>query len=71
MTQRNIAILVDGGFFLKRLPRLVGANRCDNPGRVAACIRRMCHNHIKSRRGELILAKNIGFKPMKINSRRD
>jgi len=52
MTQRNIAILIDGGFFLKRLPKLVAASHCDNPGRVAACIRRMCHNHIKMLTGD-------------------
>jgi len=47
MTQRSIAILIDGGFFLKRLPRLVPENRRDTPGRVAACIRSMCYNHVK------------------------
>ncbi|HBX40034.1 MAG TPA: NYN domain-containing protein, partial [Marinobacter adhaerens] len=29
MSHRNIAILIDGGFFLKRLPKLVNADGCD------------------------------------------
>ena len=28
MTDRQIAILIDGGFFLKRLPKLVKPSRC-------------------------------------------
>lgn len=51
MTAGRIAILIDGGFFLKRLPRLVGANRCDSPGKIVACIRHMCRNHIKALTG--------------------
>lgn len=51
MTAGRIAILIDGGFFLKRLPRLVAANRCDTPGKIVACIRHMCRNHIKNLTG--------------------
>jgi hypothetical protein len=51
MTAGRIAILIDGGFFLKRLPRLVTANRCDSPGKIMACIRYMCRNHIKTLTG--------------------
>lgn len=47
MSGGRIAILIDGGFFLKRLPKLVAANRCESPGKVVACIRHMCRNHIK------------------------
>lgn len=47
MSGARIAILIDGGFFLKRLPHLVAANRCDSPLKIAACIRHLCRNHIK------------------------
>lgn len=52
MAERRIAILVDGGFFLKRLPNLFPAHRCDSPGKIVACIRHMCHNHIKTLTGD-------------------
>lgn len=52
MADRRIAILIDGGFFLKRLPRLVADNRCDTPGKIVACIRHMCHHHIKILTGD-------------------
>jgi uncharacterized LabA/DUF88 family protein len=51
MTAGRIAILIDGSFFLKRLPRLVTANRCNSPGKIVACIRYMCRNHIKTLTG--------------------
>jgi uncharacterized LabA/DUF88 family protein len=51
MTAGRIAILIDGGFFLKRLPKLVPANRCESPGKIVACIRHMCRNHIKTLTG--------------------
>lgn len=47
MSAGRIAILIDGSFFLKRLPKLVPANRCDTPGKIVACIRHMCRNHVK------------------------
>lgn len=46
VTPRRIAILIDGGFFLKRLPHLVQPSRCDTPEHITACIRHMCHNHV-------------------------
>jgi len=52
MTAGRIAILIDGGFFLKRLPKLVAANRCENPGKVVACLRHMCLNHVKILNGD-------------------
>jgi len=52
MNQARIAILIDGGFFLKRLPRLVEARHCNSPGRIVACIRRLCRNHIKTMTGD-------------------
>lgn len=48
MSAGRIAILIDGGFFLKRLPKLVPANRCDSPGKIVACIRHLCRNHVKT-----------------------
>lgn len=47
MSAGRIAILIDGGFFLKRLPKLVPAHRCDSPGKIVACIRHLCRNHTK------------------------
>ncbi|MFM2057834.1 MAG: hypothetical protein RLY71_2219 [Pseudomonadota bacterium] len=47
MNAGRIAILVDGGFFLKRLARLVPAERCDTPANIVGCIRQMCRQHIR------------------------
>lgn len=52
MTAARIAILIDGGFFLKRLPKLVAANRCESPGKIVACLRRLCRQHIKTLTGD-------------------
>lgn len=46
MRQRRIAILIDGAFFLKRLPRLVAPEYCDSPKAVADTVRRMCRKHV-------------------------
>ncbi|MHB1320736.1 MAG: hypothetical protein ACYCY0_04125 [Acidithiobacillus ferrivorans] len=43
----RIAILIDGGYFLKRLPKLVTPNRCDTPENIVACIRQLCRTHVK------------------------
>jgi uncharacterized LabA/DUF88 family protein len=51
MTPRRIAILIDGGFFLKRLPHLVTPARCATPERITGCIRHLCHNHVKALTG--------------------
>ncbi len=48
MTAGRIAILIDGAFFLKRLPHLVAPTRCDSPGKIVACIRHLCRNHVKA-----------------------
>jgi uncharacterized LabA/DUF88 family protein len=42
----RIAILIDGGFFLKRLPKVVPAHRCDTPERIVASLRYMCRQHV-------------------------
>lgn len=52
MTHRRIAVLIDGAFFLKRLPRLVKSSDCDKPDRIAVCIRRLCKSHVRNLRGE-------------------
>lgn len=46
MRNRHVAILIDGGFFLKRLPKLVPAHYCDTPHNVARCIAAMCRRHV-------------------------
>jgi len=51
VTSRRIAILIDGGFFLKRLPRLVKPEFCATPERIAGCIRHLCRNHVKNLTG--------------------
>lgn len=48
---RRIAFLIDGGFFLRRLPGLVKPERCDTPERIVACMRHLCHNHVKKLTG--------------------
>lgn len=46
MTGRRIAFLIDGGFFLKRLPKLVPPRDCDSPERIAVSLRRLCRTHV-------------------------
>ncbi|MBU2809352.1 hypothetical protein HF285_14120 [Acidithiobacillus ferrooxidans F221] len=48
----RIAILIDGGYFLKRLPKLVTSNRCDTPQNIVACIRQLCRTHVKRLTGK-------------------
>lgn len=52
MTDRHIAILVDGGFFLNRLPKLVQPRFCNSPQTVVACLRRLCRTHVKALVGD-------------------
>ena len=51
MTARHIAILIDGGYFLKRLPRLVKPRRCDTPAHIVGCLRWMCFKHVEQLTG--------------------
>ena len=51
MSDRRIAILVDGGFFLKRLPKLVQPARCDTPDNIIGCLRQLLRSHVKSLTG--------------------
>lgn len=48
---RRVAILIDGGFFLKRLPHLVSAKHCATPGRIAVSLRHLCRRHIQQLAG--------------------
>lgn len=45
MRIRRIAILVDGGFSLKRLPKLVEPQFCSTPKQVAESARHLCKRH--------------------------
>ena len=47
MRIRRVAILIDGGFFLKRLPKIVSEDRRDGAEKVAGIIKLMCRNHIR------------------------
>jgi uncharacterized LabA/DUF88 family protein len=52
MRIRRIAILIDGGFFIKRLSNLVGKERCDSPATVADWSYMMCKRHVQKLTGE-------------------
>lgn len=52
MNGRHIAILIDGGFFAKRLPKLVSPAKCGTPEATVSCIRHLCRNHVKLLTGE-------------------
>lgn len=51
MSSQQIAILIDGGFFLKRLGKLVSAHRCDTPENIARCVRQLCFTHVMRLKG--------------------
>ena len=51
MSSQQIAILIDGGFFLKRLRQLVPASHCDTPENIARCVRQLCFNHVMRLKG--------------------
>ncbi len=51
METKQIAILIDGGFFLKRLDKLVPANRCDTPENIARSVRKLCFAHVNRLKG--------------------
>jgi uncharacterized LabA/DUF88 family protein len=46
MRIRRIAVLIDGGLFLKRLPRLVAPQDCVTPEQVAELARHLCKRHV-------------------------
>jgi len=47
MRVRRIAVLIDGGFFLKRLPHLVEPQFCTTPAQVAETARVLCKRHVQ------------------------
>jgi hypothetical protein len=47
MRVRRIAILIDGGFFLKRLPKLVEPQFRTTPQQVADTARHLCKRHVQ------------------------
>jgi uncharacterized LabA/DUF88 family protein len=47
MRVRRIAVLIDGGFFLKRLPKLVEPQFCTTPKQVAETARHLCKRHVQ------------------------
>jgi uncharacterized LabA/DUF88 family protein len=46
MRVRRIAVLIDGGFFLKRLPKLVPPHFCTTPKQIADSARNLCKRHV-------------------------
>lgn len=49
---REIAILIDGGFFTKRLPKLVSEKHHATPASVVASIRFLCRRHVEMLTGD-------------------
>lgn len=47
MRMRRIAILIDGGYFLKRLPRLVDSRFCRTPTQIADSAQFLCKRHVQ------------------------
>ena len=47
MRVRRIAVLIDGGFFLKRLPKLVESQFRTTPKQVADTARHLCKRHVQ------------------------
>jgi hypothetical protein len=47
MRIRRIAVLIDGSFFLKRLPKLVEPHHCTTPTQIADAARYLCKRHVQ------------------------
>lgn len=60
MRVRRIAILIDGGFFLKRLPKVVDSRFFDSPEAVAESARVLCKRHVQN-----LIHEKSGKKPSK------
>jgi uncharacterized LabA/DUF88 family protein len=52
MRIRRIAVLIDGGFFIKRLSKLVRPEQCDTAEAVAESARILCKRHVQQLIGE-------------------
>lgn len=46
MRVRRIAVLIDGAFFLKQLPKLVEPQFCTTPQQVTETARLLCKRHV-------------------------
>ncbi len=51
MSNDQIADLIDGGFFLKRIQRLLPEDKIDSPEKVARCVRNLCFTHVMRLKG--------------------
>jgi hypothetical protein len=52
MRVRRIAVLIDGGFFVERLPKLAGSEFCTTPTQVADTARHLCKRHVQREIGQ-------------------
>lgn len=52
MRIRRIAILIDGGFFIKRLHHIVDDHFCSTPAQIAESARNLCKRHVQRLIGE-------------------
>ncbi|MBA4148485.1 MAG: NYN domain-containing protein [Verrucomicrobia bacterium] len=52
MRIRRIAILIDGGFFIKRLSKLVPPHQCNSAAAVANSARMLCKRHVQRLTGK-------------------
>ena len=50
MNNKPIAILIDGGYFLRRLPHLVAEKHCNTPQAIVNMLHIMCRNHVTALR---------------------
>ncbi len=53
MQTRIVAILIDGGFFLRRISKLLPEEHRNTPENIARSISWLCGNHIKKLMGNL------------------
>lgn len=51
MSSDQIAILIDGGFFLKRIQRLLPEEQINSPEKIARVVRKLCFNHVMRLKG--------------------
>lgn len=52
MRIRRVAVLIDGGFFIKRLSKLVDSHHCGTAAAVANSARLLCKRHVQRLTGE-------------------
>ena len=51
MSSDQIAILIDGGFFLKRIQRLLPDDQINSPEKIARVVRKLCFAHVMRLKG--------------------